>query len=338
MTFKILTGDTKTFSSDRKEPLQSPENRQLASIANPQTSQLVDKNDNSRLRHGRQIHVGEVVGAAYQSVPMLFSRDGHNIWLGDCYKNSSAFLILGGPSFANVDQKLLDKPGFLTMAVNNSVKSYRPNMWTCVDDPTHFIKSIWLDPKIQKFVPYDHAEKNIFDNERWEEMSIKVGDCPNVMFFKRNEHFNAERYLFENTINWGNHGDLGGGRSVMLVAIRLLYILGIRNIYLLGCDFNMSDTQKYHFEQDRSKGSINGNNSTYGKLIERFGQLKPIFDKVGLNVYNCNPNSGLKVFPHISVEEAISRATIMMPKDIKNERTAGLYDRKAEEKKKKGRK
>ena len=300
----------------------------------PVRSDRDDKNDHSRMRHGREIHTGQVVGAAYQSVPMLFSRDGHNLWLGDIYKNSSAFLILGGPSFANIDKTLLDKPGFLTMAVNNSVKSFRPNMWTCVDDPTHFIKSIWLDPKIQKFVPFDHAEKNIFDNEAWVETKTKVGDCPNVMFFRRNENFNAERYLFENTINWGNHGDLGGGRSVMLVALRLLYILGVRNVYLLGCDFNMSETQKYHFEQDRSKGSINGNNETYMKLIERFGRLKPIFDKVGFNVYNCNPDSGLKVFPYVSVEESVRRASISMPKDINNERTAGLYERKAEEKKK----
>ncbi len=324
MAFKILTGEIKTSSSVRKDIFPSAQPR----------SELNDKNDHSQARHGRQVHVGEVVGAAYQSVPMLFSRDGHNIWLGDCYKNSSAFLILGGPSFAKVNTSLLDKPGFLTMGVNNSVKTYRPNMWTCVDDPTHFIKSIWLDPKIQKFVPYDHAEKKIFDNEHWKEMSVKVGDCPNVLFFKRNEYFNAERYLFENTINWGNHGDIGGGRSVMLAAIRLLYILGIRNVYLLGCDFSMSETRKYHFEQDRSNGSIKGNNETYKKLIERFGQLKPIFDKVGFHVYNCNFESGLKCFPFISVEDAVKNASTMMPKDIKNERTAGLYDRKAEEKKK----
>lgn len=327
MTFKILTDKEIPASkiSDISKVIIRP---------TPPISRMDDRNDHSKMRHGREVNVGSVVGAAYQSVPMLFSRDGHNIWIGDIYKNSSAFLILGGPSFANVDKKLLDNPGFLTMAVNNSIKSYRSNMWTCVDDPTHFIKSIWLDPKIQKFVPFDHAEKNIFDNENWKLLETKVGDCPNVHFFKRNENFNAERYLFENTINWGNHSDFGGGRSVMLVSLRLLYILGVRNVYLLGCDFNMSETQKYHFEQDRSKGSINGNNETYVKLIDRFGKLKPIFDSVGFYVYNCNPTSGLKVFPHISVEEAVKRASVLMPKDIENERTAGLYERKAEEKKK----
>lgn len=313
---------------------------------------LLDLNDQARLRHDRDKNLGFPIGSHIQPPPMLFNRDGLNIFQGDHYKGTSAFLILGGPSFGELingsstfngkltsNRELLNYPGFITMAVNNSVKTFRPNLWTCVDNPQNFIKSIWLDPKIAKYVPFDHTEKKIFDNESWKEMDTLVGECPNTYFYRRNEHFNPAQFLKEGSFNWGEHSDsldeLGnkGGRSVFLVAIKLLYYLGVRNIFLLGCDFKMDENTKYHFEQDRSTGSQKGNNSTYKILEKRFEALLPHFQEVGLNVFNCNPDSGLKVFPMLSFTEAIHLGTLGIP-DIKTERTAGLYDRKANEKNK----
>lgn len=304
-----------------------------------------DGNDFSRLRQGRERHEGFDIGQYVQSVPMLFTRDGHNIWLGDHYRGGHAFLILGGPSFGELlnetfefkgkkrtTREILDYPGHVSMAVNNSVKTYRPNMWVCVDSPSHFIKSTWLDPKIQKIVPFCHTEKTIFDNEAWKDTNIKVGDCPNTIFYRRNEHFQHEQFMHEDTFNWGSHKKYGGSRSVMLVAFRMLYHMGIRNLYLLGCDFNMSEDSKYHFDQDRSLGSQSGNNSTYRSLMQRFEQLKPELDQLGYNVWNCNPDSKLKVFPYMSFIDAANRACANIPQ-IETERTSGLYDREANMKK-----
>lgn len=311
-------------------------------INNIPKSDKIDTNDLRGLRHGRARHEGLPIGHTINPPPMLFSRDGHNIWLADIYKGSSAFLILGGPSFGNLikskdkirlgDRELSNKdclnhPGLITMSVNNSPKSFRTNLWTCVDDPSHFIKSIWLDPKIQKFVPLDHAEKRIFDNETWQTTNILVGDCPNTIFYRRNEHFQPNQFLTENTFNWGDHKNYGGGRSVMLVAIRMLYYLGIRKIYLLGCDFNMTSKNKYHFSQDRSPSSRKGNNETYVKLARRFEELKPIFKECNLQVFNCNKESNLKAFPFITFEKAFKESVSLMPENINKERTDGLYDR-----------
>jgi hypothetical protein len=294
-----------------------------------------DTNDLHELRHGRKVHEGHLIGQYLQSPPMFFSRDGHPLWCGDMYRGRSAFLILGGPSFSLINKALLNKPGVLTMAVNNCTKSFRPDLWISVDDPGNFIKSIWLDPKITKFVPFSHSEKKLFDSDAWKETNIKTGDCPNVWYYRRNEHFVPEQYLFEDTINWGNHKDHGGGRSIMLAALRILFYLGIRTVYLLGCDFKMDSKYKYHFEQDRAQGSIKGNNTTYQQLIERFEQLKSIFDRYGYKIFNCNPESGLKTFPIMKFEEAISMATIEMPINVEKERTLGLYERQAELRKEK---
>ena len=297
-------------------------------IHKPLGGEARDDTDHSRLRQSRERHEGFHIGKYLQPPAMIFTRDGHSIYMGDMYKGASAFLICGGPSFKNVDKEKLKQPGIVTMCVNNSVASFRPNIWTCVDDPGNFIKSTWLDPAIMKFVPFCHTEKTLFDNEKWKDSKVKVGDCPNVWYFRRNEHFKAEQFLFEDTFNWGNHKSFGGGRSVMLVAVRLMFYLGIRKLYLLGVDFNMDGKNKYHFEQDRSKSSQNNNMNTYKLLVQRYTQLKPIFDDHGFEVFNCNPDSALKVFPFKDFDEAVADATAMLP-DVTTERTEGLYDRRA---------
>lgn len=278
---------------------------------------------------------------------MLLNSSLEKISLKNQYINSQAFLILGGPSFGDFIrsenkllingkflnyQECLRYPGFITMSVNNSVKTFRPNLWTCVDSPNRFIKSIWLDPRIQKFIPECHKDKQIFDSEKWQLTNHIVKECPNTFFYYRNDKFNHETFLTEDTFNWGNHKDFGGGRSVMLVAIRILYYLGVRTIYLLGCDFKMDTNKGYHFDQDRTVSSQNNNNSTYIKMQERFTQLRPIFEKEGFNIFNCNPNSYLTVFPYIDFETAIKSAIKHIPNNIENERTEGLYEREKLEK------
>lgn len=302
----------------------------------------VDFHDKKYFRESRGTSEGFNIGHYINPPPILFTRDGHNIWDADKYRGSSAFLILSGPSFGEIlkqniivnnnpmtGSEALSMPGFITMSTNNSIKSFRTNLWVNVDNPAHFMKSIWLDPKVTKYTPMFYTETNIFDNEKWEMTDIKVGDCPNVNYFKRNEKFQPEQFLTENTINWGNSEANGGGRSVMLAALKLLYYLGIRKVFLLGCDFSMSEKDKYHFDQDRTKDAIRGNNSTYEKLIKRFEILKPIFDESGLEIFNCNHDSNLKVFPYISFQDAFNSATEKMPKNWKEENSRGLYERDA---------
>jgi hypothetical protein len=260
----------------------------------------------------------------------------------------------------------LKDPGIFKLGLNNSSRVIRPNMWVCVDSPSSFLKSVWLDPTIAKFCPICHTDKQLLDNDSgvmhnpdgtvvmeenpethemhpkldpkgFQFLGAKVRECPNVMYYRRNEHFKASQFLWEDTFNWGNHSDLGGARSVLLVAVRLLYQLGFRTVYLLGVDFDMSagvdskDKKFYAFPQERTAGSIRNNNNTYKTLIERFTELKPIFDKEDFKVFNCNPDSALKIFPHVPIEQAIINAKKDYGRgkiiDIQNENTFGLYDR-----------
>jgi hypothetical protein len=285
----------------------------------------IDKNDDSALRNLYGRRDADIKLEFNQHIPFFFSREGAEIDLVGQYKGRSIFLICNGPSFAALNKELLRKPGVMTFGINNGPKSFRPDFWTCVDDPVRFLKSIWLDPKITKFVPQAHFEKPIFDNEKWETINVKVGECPNVIGYRRNEKFHAKRFLIEPHINWGCSADSGGGRTVMLPALRICYLLGFRKIYLLGCDMKMTETYTYHFDEQRTRGAVNCNNSTYDRLKSQYlPQLKPIFEEAGLNVFNCNPDSELKVFPFVSFDDAVKEATEKLG-DIENERTYGMY-------------
>ena len=130
-------------------------------------SLLKDGNDIRQFRHHRDRHVGHAISNEYyQQAPYFFTRECAQLNLIGQYKGASAFLILNGPSLVSgeYDLSLLNSPGVMTYGVNNGPATFRPNFWSCVDDPTRFLKSIWMDPRITKFVPHAHAEKPIFDN------------------------------------------------------------------------------------------------------------------------------------------------------------------------------
>jgi hypothetical protein len=242
--------------------------------------------------------------------PMFFRADGGTVDLADLYRGQTLFLVLNGSSLKDFDWDKLRRPGICSMGINNGAHGFRPQFWTCVDDPTRFMPSIWQDPCIQKFVYQGHFDKPIWDTERDVLSNLKVRDFPNVLGYRRNERFQAKQWLHEDSFNWGNHQQYGGGRSVMLVALRLAYLLGFRKVHLLGCDFQMDEQNRYWFHEDRTPSSIRNNTNSYRILTGYFEQLKPHFDHAGFQVFNANPQSQLKVFPFVTPDEALRSAEV----------------------------
>lgn len=263
---------------------------------------------------------------------MFFTASGATAALENSMAGTACFLVLSGPSLSKLPLRLLNQPGTMTWGVNNSAKIHRPNLWTCVDSPSNFLLSIWQDPLIQKIVPFSHTDKKTRNSITGKDGPL-VRECPRVLYYRRNEFFNAENYLSEDTVNWGNRGEWGGGRSVMLATIRLMHLMGIRKIFLIGCDFKMSSSSTYCFEQERSKSSVKGNNKTYAILQQRFAALRPVFAEAGLEIKNASPNSSLEAFERVGFSDAVEecQATNMSIRDTSAEPTAGLYTREAKE-------
>jgi len=119
------------------------------------------------------------------------------------YPGYSCFLICGGPSFVGVDGEFLNQPGILTMALNNAARSFRPQLWTGLDPPEHFIRSVWLDPTILKFTPRQYANHRIFNSDTWQFMDKTVSQCPAVLHFDLAERFDAATFFDHEAFMWG---------------------------------------------------------------------------------------------------------------------------------------
>lgn len=283
------------------------------------------QNTISHLQHQNQEPEG--------NIPFLNDK-GNPIDLRNIYPNQACFLIASGPSLNSMNLDPLRNPGIMTMGVNNSPKTFRPNLWTCVDNPARFLESIWRDPTIMKFCGTGKAKQRIWDYNRWAEAGCpanndyysktRVRECPNVIYMKRNTQFNPMHFFTEPSINWGNHKNQGGGRSVMVAALKILYVLGFRRIYLLGVDFKMTQEYRYHFNEHRHNGAIHTNNSTYRKMISYYTQLSPFMKYYKFQVFNCTPQSGLTLFPYIDMQMAVENELKNFP-NPNEEQTENMY-------------
>jgi hypothetical protein len=132
----------------------------------------------------------------------LYTADFDSVSLCGFYRGRSAFLMLSGPSLTQIDLSQLNKRGIVTMAVNNAWSVHRPTLWTCVDDPGRFIDTGWKDPGILKFVPTCMWDKRLRiqnPDGTMRNSAFKVRQMPSVLFFRRSDHFDHERFLTGDT-------------------------------------------------------------------------------------------------------------------------------------------
>jgi len=204
--------------------------------------------------------------------------------LEDRFLGQSAVLICGGPSFLHVDHDRIRNSGLLTMTLNDGIRTYRSDLWLGTHNPRNFDRTIWKDPNVIKVVRSELAR------HRW----VRKG--AEAYVFERSKTWNEERmFAPDNTIEWPNF--LGSGyQTSMIEALRILFLVGIRTLYLFGVDFHQSEDYGYHYEWKRDKSSIEGNNRLYDNLRHRFELMRPLFDAAGFRVINCNPDSHLEVF------------------------------------------
>lgn len=306
-------GEQQRFIQDQPPAATRTEKQQAvqpAPVSPPVEEDFTDRHDFNTLQWNGERGTGNLSSQPMRCAPMFFRHDGSSADLVNLYQGQTLFLVLNGQSLEGFDWQKLRRPGICTMAVNNGAHGLRPTLWTCVDDPTRFMESIWKDPTITKFVPMAHFEKPIWDKQKDTFSHQKVRDFPNIYGYRRNEAFQSRQWLYEDTINWGNHQKLGGGRSVMLAALRLAFLLGFRRVCLVGCDFYMADNHRYWFPEERSGNAVSNNMNSYRIMTGYFEELQPHFLAANFHVVNCNPESRLKVFPFTDLDTELKAAEV----------------------------
>lgn len=234
----------------------------------------------------------------------------------------SAFLVCSGPSANEIELEQLNGRGIWSMAVNNMAAHhrFRPNAFICSDPPGKFSDTIWFDPGIMKFVPTPKLKgrrgglRRKLPDGTFERLDVSISKCPNVWGFQRWSWLSPDdEFFLTDGACWGNHNagmkKTGQPKTVCtpLLAIRLLYYLGARTVYLVGMDFTMSPDYGYAFDQGRTVEACLSNNNQFsivnGWLCDMQGT--GVFKRFGLKLYNCFERSGLRAFPYVPFDEAI---------------------------------
>jgi hypothetical protein len=255
--------------------------------------------------------------------------------LRDMLAGRPAFLIGGGPSANSFDMSQLQRRGLWSMAVNNVAGHFRVNSFVCSDPPSKFHDLIWRDPSVMKFVPLPKLTNRGRGQIRTKidgvvqpllksnGQPMTTADCPNVWGFARRSWWAYDDTFFsEDHATWGNGND-GVLRTknekvfcTLLLAMRLLYYLGSRRIFLVGVDFMMTDTG-YSFGQGRTSKAVSNNNAQYRVVNDGLCTMAKagVFKRAGFDIFNCNQNSGLRAFPYVPFDDAVKVSLKDFPTD-----------------------
>ena len=216
--------------------------------------------------------------------------------------NGSCFLAGGHSSLANEDVALLNQPGIQTMAMNNTASVVPSDFWIGCDQPMCYSPRILKDPKIMKFAMI--SRRNILAHD------IDWKFIPNTYFFGTTDKWDIHNFLNSNR-------DFVWWKNTFYIAIQLLYRLGFRKVYLVGCKFDMNnDDKQYSYNTKLDKDAVEWNQRTYGHIVKNMIKLKPHFEKKDFKLISCTPDSPLnKHYETMTFNEAVSDALTGFPKE-----------------------
>ncbi len=222
-------------------------------------------------------------------------------WIIDRRKAAAAkgcFLVGRGWSASHHRLGQVRGHGFLTCAINNYSRMFTPDLWVAGDPPQYFGRWIWENIDVQKFVPQECAGMPCPRSDV--DAPIKTPrDYGNVHFYHHTTNIDPDRFFLTPYAAWGttaygpNEPETpnGGVRSSMIAALRILWHLGIRKVFLLGCDFTPHEHPDETYFSDLSK---------------QMDVLQPVFLEHGLEVIQANPDSHLRTFPTVDFTTALT--------------------------------
>lgn len=137
----------------------------------------------------------------------VVDRYGKPAGVENLFLGYHVFLVLGGPSLNELPLEKLRQRGVVTFAVNNVAAHprIRPSLWTYGDTPWKFHNAIWADGGVMKFSPQPKDGSKLYCKRGggFIELTKRAGDMPNVLGVRRNATFRPDKWLYEDTVNWG---------------------------------------------------------------------------------------------------------------------------------------
>lgn len=203
-----------------------------------------------------------------------------NVWTAErIWPDSIVFILGGGPSLNGTNFDLI-KDGHI-IAVNNA---YQLGDWV---DVVWFGDARWYDWHREQLKSFDglicHCANSVRSPVRLKRL-------------QRGKSTGIERR--PHSVAWN--------RSSGASAINLAYHLGAKTVVLLGFDMKrkiVNGKPKNNWHEDHK--TVTGNNP-YPRFLSVFPMIKKDAEALGLEIINCTPNSELKIFPMMSLEEFVA--------------------------------
>lgn len=273
--------------------------------------------------------------------------------------STAAWLVCGGPSLNSLDVGAIDASPAAVMAVNLAGHGLiRPDFWTSYDPTCRFVRSLYLDGSILKFL---HARRA---SDLVPETTFKVCEVPGTYFFERDTGRTFGSLLEPgsgNVVDWADS---------MVQGVDILYRLGFRRIYLAGADLQvlpseeqvaaagrrgveyeermplddfaracreaglseadlaaMAEPSIYHFDERKPWGSAVQTDRHYFRVVQWLRQSRRNLASQGLELISVTPESRLNDhFHYTPLAEAVAEIEDAVG-NPRAEPTAGLYHR-----------
>lgn len=257
---------------------------------------------------------------------LVTNRYSEPVPLDGFWSGCAAFLVCSGPSLKELPLMSLRERGVLSIGINNAAAFIPTTAHVSADPAEKFSCAIWHSPTQLKFVPEPRRRDSRGrirmrrgDVFSWSPLTVRT--CPSVLFFKRDTNFNASTFLDTDSASWGRGAKaLAAGTTVgdkllwtPLLGFRLLVWLGVKEIYIIGMDGQMSLGSGYAFPQGRSIDAISSNQNLYRVANKELHALRPHFEERGVKCYNCNPKSAMSAFDYCPFEKALKRVRGAVP-------------------------
>lgn len=203
--------------------------------------------------------------------------------LDNLFLDEACFIVGGAPDAKQFGECVwgMETPRVPILAINNAATVVPATMWVGGDRPKCYSDSILMNPTIMKFGVISRRHDKIGERP-WAEH-------PNTFFFGTKETFNHRNLLNHNR-------DLAWWKNTFFIALQLAHRLGFREVYLIGCGFNITKEQQYAWETQLSEEEVAWNRRLYEKSVQQLRDLVPHFVEKGFKVVSCTPDSRANEF------------------------------------------
>jgi hypothetical protein len=210
------------------------------------------------------------------------------------WQGQRCFIICGGPSLEGFDFSLIQNEKII--GVNKSFVQYNSTVLYA------------MDQRMYDSVTYPNRkdEKSIQLHKQWLQYS-------GIKIFLKNKgkwEFDPSVYVVNNiekqTVSFDLKQGIYGGNNSGFGAMMLAIALGVKQIYLLGCDMSIDrERKKTHWHDGYNHQKIETWDNILPKFIEEFTHSAGSILAQGISVINLNKNSALNCFPKADIRDIL---------------------------------